>query len=534
MASSKEEEECLYNFIYTAAVLVFAWPVYIYLLTQWYAHRNHFVIRNRFPKISLIVVACTIIIQILAIATSAFCTPIISHFSVGMSNVVQGFVYYRCYLLYAQTIQTRQYLTKMGPMMIRNDNKRWYQNMGRFIAFLIITLSILITVCRYLGISPPIFVAFTLTLLIGVICLVNIIRIKVKDSIGVTKECIIQIMINVAMLVLSGVMPHLLPSDASFMIGWCGILASVLYGFSTLFIAYHLVRKGNVASSGSAAELHQATGLAIDDLGSAPGNVLPSLFIRNPESLNQWLRKPLHLFLKDNEENLSLFIGYLCECFALENILFLERAIVLHHLITKYQEMDDFVPDDTGDDKRIQSVRRHTSYQLRFLFLTPIYADIEAIIQNGCDEADGGMKYRAEAIIQNGCDEADGGMKYRAGIVEAMKLIYAQFCSRESDTEINVGYGIAGELRMLFEGTPDGELLQQFACYEDLLLVYHDAILEVMSLCETIYGFQFKSYLRENVINKQQELSKSLVDNDSARKPKMEKISTPTQTHNDY
>eukprot|EP01083_Nonionella_stella_P008230 23692_1 len=506
MASSKEEEECLYNFIYTAAVLVFAWPVYIYLITQWYTHRNHFVIRNRFPKISLIVVACTIIIQILAIATSAFCTPIISHFSVGMSNVVQGFVYYRCYLLYAQTIQTRQYLTKMGPMIIRNDNKRWYQNMGRFIAFLIITLSILITVCRYLGISPPIFVAFTLTLLIGVICLVNIIRIKVKDSIGVTKECTIQIMINVVMLVLAGVVPSLLPSDASFLrgwiFGWFGVVASVLYGFSTLFIAYHL---GNVAAT----EVHQATVLGINHLGSAAPDPPPSL--RNRESLNLWLRKPLHLFLKDNEENLSLFIGYLCECFALENMLFLERAIVLHHLITKYQAMDGFVHDDTAKDERMQNV----CYQLRFLFLTPIYADIEA-------------------IIQNGCDEADGGMKYKAGIVEAMKLIYAQFCSRESDTEINVGYGIAGELRMLFEGTPDGELLQQFACYEDLLLVYHDAILEVMSLCETIYGFQFKSYLRENVINKQQELSKSLVDNDSARKPKMEKISTPTQTHNDY
>eukprot|EP01083_Nonionella_stella_P202663 740215_1 len=502
MTVSKDEEACLYTFIYTAAVLVFAWPVYIYLLTQWYAHRNHFVIRNRFPKISLIVVACTIIIQILAISASAFCLPEITHFSIGMCNAVQGSVYYRSYLLYAQTIQTRQYLTKMGPMMIRNDNKRWYQNMGRLIAFIIISSSILITVSRYLDVSPPIFVAFTLTLLIGITCLVNIIRIKVKDSIGVTKECTIQIMINVVMLVLAGVVPSLLPSDASFLrgwiFGWFGVVASVLYGFSTLFIAYHL---GNVSS----AEVHQATVLGINHLGSAAPDPPPSL--RNRESLNLWLRKPLHLFLKDNEENLSLFIGYLCECFALENMLFLERAIVLHHLITKYQEMDDFVPDDTGDDKRIQSVRRHTSYQLRFLFLTPIYADIEAIIQNGCDEADGGMM-----------------CKYKAGIVEAMKLIYAQFCDRESDTEINVGYGIRNELRRLFEETPDDELLEKFACYDDLLLVYHDAIVEVMSLCETIYGFQFKSYLRENVINQTPELAKSLVDHDSARKSKMKTI----------
>merc|ERR1712087_321844 len=51
------------------------------------------------------------------------------------------------------------------------------------------------------------------------------------------------------------------------------------------------------------------------------------------------LTKPLHRFLND-EANFTIFAGYLSECFALENLLFLERAIVLHHLIVAAMEKD--------------------------------------------------------------------------------------------------------------------------------------------------------------------------------------------------
>eukprot|EP01083_Nonionella_stella_P276504 939546_1 len=467
---AKDDEVCFYTFIYTTSLLLVAWPFYLFLITEWYAQRHHFVIRNRWPKISLIVVALTIIIQILTILETTFCISVISNVSIGLSNAVQGSVYYRCYLLYAQTIKIRHYLAKMEPMIIQQDyNKGWYQNVGRLILFIIVSSSITITTCRWLDVYGSfVYIAFTLTLLIGVICLVNLIRIKVKDSIGITKECMIQITINLMMLLLVGPAPALVPQYIEINM-WLGVLFSVCYGLSTLFLAYNLIRKGDVAKdampssvknptpiralSGSTVEQHQSTGLHVTHLRPADnesGFELPPL--RDPESLNLWLNKPLWLFLRDHPQNLSLFIGYLCECFALENMLFLERAIILYHLIQKYRDMDD--SDSVDDDaERIISVFAHPCYKLRFLFLTSIYNDIEAIIQNGCDD--------------------DDDIKYKRGIVEAMKLIHEQFCNPEADNEINIPYSIRNRLCGLFEAKTDNEILQQFVCYDDLLVVYH-------------------------------------------------------------
>eukprot|EP01084_Bolivina_argentea_P213621 362746_1 len=106
-------DACFVAFIYTAIVLVFAWPLYFYLLTEWYRHRDHFVIRNRWPKISLIIVAFTIIIEILFIAESAFCWTGLNQVSMGLANGIQGLVYYRAYLLYARTVKTRLFLKMM-------------------------------------------------------------------------------------------------------------------------------------------------------------------------------------------------------------------------------------------------------------------------------------------------------------------------------------------------------------------------------------------------------------------------------------
>eukprot|EP01084_Bolivina_argentea_P121232 214855_1 len=102
---------------------------------------------------------------------------------------------------------------------------------------------------------------------------------------------------------------------------------------------------------------------------------------------------------------MSVFIEYLCECFALENMLFLERAIILHHLIKKYQDMDTAhaVPPVDADEKlKFDTVCARPYYKLQFMHLTPIYNDIEAIIKKGCEE-----------------NEESDTMVYKRGIVSA-------------------------------------------------------------------------------------------------------------------
>eukprot|EP01083_Nonionella_stella_P276320 938824_1 len=519
MASS---DACFVSFIYTAIVLTFAWPLYLYLLTKWYVHRNHFVIRNRWPRISLIMVAFTIIIELLFLIESAFCMSSLNQVSMGFANAIQGLVYYRAYLTHARTMKTRQFRKIMAPVVATEQHNTCQRYASQMLLYTILIASVLIITCRYLNIAPPIYLIFISTLLFGVVCLINIIRHKVKDSIGITKECVIQITITFTMMVGVPVTTSLFPSVKYEMNTCFAVLSNTLYGISTLFIAYNLLRKAKVSndasvhdalaskSTDSAGELHDRTDLNITKQTHRTNDmsVLPPLHSR--ESLNRWLDKPLWVFLNGNMQNMSVFIEYLCECFALENMLFLERAIILHHLIKKYQDMDTAhaVPPVDADEKlKFDTVCARPYYKLQFMHLTPIYNDIEAIIKKGCEE-----------------NEESDTMVYKRGIVSAMKLIYRQFCHRDSDTEINIAFVIQDRLCALLEGNPDGETLEQFTRYEDLLMVFHDAIDEIVILCECIYGFQFKSYLREHMVKKEPELSLALVEHDSAQIPKREKM----------
>jgi len=79
-----------------------------------------------------------------------------------------------------------------------------------------------------------------------------------------------------------------------------------------------------------------------------------------------------------------------------------------------------------------------------------------------------------------------------------MKVIYSQFCSSDFDTEINVSYPCKASLHQLFRNDDDA-ILTQFVNYEDCLRVFHFAIVECYRLCCSVYGFQFRQYVRKHV-----------------------------------
>eukprot|EP01083_Nonionella_stella_P300311 1024604_1 len=498
-------DACFFAFMYTSILLVFAWPACLYLLTEWYAHRDHFVIRNRWPKISLIIVTLCTIIQILFLIESAFCLSGLNEVSMGIANAVQGLVYYRTHLLYVNTMKTRQCLKILAPVVATDQHKTCQKHASQVILYTILIASVLLIICRYLSITPPVYIVFVATLLFGVICLINIIRHKVKDSIGITKECIIQIVITFTMMVAVSLTMSAFPS-VKYEINTCfAVTSNTLYAISTLFIASNLLRKANVSAdsrtlpskspspatttdtmrlpSDSAAEIYARTGLHVPKHphDNESISVLPSL--RDPESLNKWLDKPLWLFLKGNTHNHTLFTGYLCECFALENLLFLERAIVLYHVIKKYQtrRTKDTTPtDDTREEIDGYDEFNLLCYELKFDFLSQIYGDIEDMVENGS---------------RNNAKD----LRYKRGIVKAMQVIYEQFCSREAATEINIGFDMKEKLHALFEEKTEDQILTQLNGYEDMLMVFHHAISECWTMCQTIYHFQFKSYLQRHI-----------------------------------
>jgi len=197
------------------------------------------------------------------------------------------------------------------------------------------------------------------------------------------------------------------------------------------------------------------------------------------------LTKPLYRFLKE-ESNLTLFAGYLSECFALENILFLERAICLYHVILDVMRREREKTADGNDDETKEAeielgehFTKQKCYMITFTYLQQIRADMDEMISKEDDP--------------------------KRGILEVMKIIYHQFCSSEFDTEVNVSYGCKANLQRLFENQSDDQILAQLEGYQDMLNVFHFAIVECYNLCCSVYGFQFRHYVRKHSVDDPQD-----------------------------
>eukprot|EP01084_Bolivina_argentea_P261769 442512_1 len=472
---------CVYTVIFLVCVLSFAWPLYIYFTLKWHKNRNHFVIRNRWPFISLAIITLAIITQLLTLIESAVCSSSLSIISIAITNTISGLVYYRAHLLYVQTLKTRKFLNTMVPskarhILISNENKPFAFHIiwSKTILVIVFITTILVIIFRILNIS--IMYPMVITQLIGIISVINLLRGKVLDSIGICKESICQISANFTMLLFGAVSKSWAPTYIEINL-WAGFFMVILYGFFVLFIPLHLIRKVNVknylcenedntgteqirarsqSDSKNTQQRQQGLSIAISNENQVSVSELPPLTVST--SLNT---SSLSEFLNYNKSNYGLFAGYLSQCFALENLLFLERAVILYHMIRKYQKMDIH---NAGFDDGNAKIFSSKCYELRFTFLSQIYADIEAMIEKN--------------ITKTETENEDNNMIYKKGIMSAMKLIYKQFCCRYSVTEINVSYGIINNLQILFENNSDDEILKQFKSYNDMLMVFHFSIME--------------------------------------------------------
>merc|ERR1719242_2249013 len=124
-------------------------------------------------------------------------------------------------------------------------------------------------------------------------------------------------------------------------------------------------------------------------------------------------------------------------------------------------------------------------------------------------------------------DDADDE---REGMLAVMRMIYSQFICSNSDTEINVSYQVHAALQALFEQS-DEAILNQLKTYDDFLSVFHWAIREAWNMCVSVYGFQFKSYVRKNRRKKdtESELSLSLVQHDNVKRSSIIKMDSSKQ-----
>merc|ERR1719461_2499462 len=243
LSTMAADQTCFYSRIYILSMLSIAWPLYGYFLLQWYKNRHHFVIRNRWPLLSLTMVGMTMTSQILNLIQVSLCIEPLSTISMGLTNLGSGIVYYRAHLLYMRCLKSRQHLNEMAPSKTRTmsiaktknqlPNEIWRKT----IIVLTVVTSILIVTARFLEIPYVVAMSFTTCMMMGIITLINLCRKKVTDSIGVTKESVLQISCQLALLLLGPFVSSFVPSYIDINL-WNGFFVVTLFGFFPLFMAF--------------------------------------------------------------------------------------------------------------------------------------------------------------------------------------------------------------------------------------------------------------------------------------------------------
>eukprot|EP01083_Nonionella_stella_P039890 108504_1 len=504
------EQKSFVTVFFLLSILILFIPIYVYLFQKWYQLRTHFVLRNRFPNVSIAIVLLSVLTTIVGILELLTNSVALYRIIQLLSCITMGLVFHRVHLIYVRWSIHSKYLQAMTS----NADLPKPTYSSSFISHALFALTVVcVPIAMFCTCMLPrgIVIVYQIQVAIGIFHTIRIIRSKASESLDCIKESIISLL---CILIMCGlprfIQPYIPESIDPYSIG--GSLATAVVSFCVLYVPIRLIRKvekskANAKISGSRVTMSNiklpATNAAV--LKSSPSVTLsPSLSKAPVPSMSPTLSvctishsdeaalthmkcnsREIHItMLKQSlvsflqtQKHYQLFTGYLSECFALENLMFLERGIILYHMILKCKELDSDFVSTKKESERPKFKQRF--YDLSFHYLLQMYADMDFIIQTAV-----------------GLNKATDAMKYKRGIVKIMKLIYDGCCSAKSDTQINTSYEVQHNLQMLLEDEDEERLLSKFEDYDDLLNVFHDALVQICDVCDCVYDFQFKSYCR--------------------------------------
>ena len=121
MFAFQHDEGLFISFIYEMSMFAWFLPASIYLLVKWYHYRNHFVIKNRFPRMSISIFIINLIVVIGSVIDSL---TAIEEFSIAgqiLAAVASGLVFYRTHLVYVRWAITTAYLQNMTKFRSDTD-----------------------------------------------------------------------------------------------------------------------------------------------------------------------------------------------------------------------------------------------------------------------------------------------------------------------------------------------------------------------------------------------------------------------------
>ena len=205
----------------------------------------------------------------------------------------------------------------------------------------------------------------------------------------------------------------------------------------------------------------------------------------------------LHLdcltFLK-TEDNYRALATYLGHCFALENLLFLEKVSILYQIIKKYKTTNDLQRGSMNrPSKNLETVYNHylTNKKMKrckFEYLNAIYFSFQDKINRLS------MKYN------KGSNISDIGTfyYYKKALFRVYKVIYDEYIENGSRSQINVSAETREELAAIFL---DENAMNRFNTFEDFMYVFDPALIEIYTLVFGIFSYRFKKWAKINCNN---------------------------------
>eukprot|EP01083_Nonionella_stella_P305338 1064792_1 len=478
-------------------------PLHLYWLSKWRQHnyKTHFVIRHRFPAISIAIFIIATIVQIAAIIYTHFGDDYDGYSEIhplqetvqALSFLQEGLVFYRVHLVYVRYTMTSEYLTTTMQshsdtdkiMIAKPKTYKFHVWTSNAILITVIIGTIVTFTSFYTSLRPQ--YTFGFLILMGIVIAINLCRAKVKEAIGCIQESAWTLFAVFTTLVLSSVSWMFFDNRETRRVFQNSIAhtAHVVVATVVLYVPVRLISKVDSADSpppGYTLELPNKS-----PSSSISGIVQPQDHTTDLPNEPRHKKKKhtfLHSFLQD-ADNYKAFTEYLSRCFALESLLFCERVIILYHVILKYKDLDedyqtivDYMKSQHhGEIKDEIAIPMTRLYALKFDYLAGVYEEMEATIQNAMDES------------------GTQAMKYKQGILAIVGLIYKQFCCADSPMQINVCYEVAHALSALFENKEEKEIAAQFDSYEKLCWIFDDALHQTWMMCQDVYAFRFRMYL---------------------------------------
>ena len=220
----------------------------------------------------------------------------------------------------------------------------------------------------------------------------------------------------------------------------------------------------------------------------------------NQTDIESELSQPLHLFL-EKYENYKLFAQYLGYCFAIENLLFLERVCIFTQIVNKFKEEQiDLDSDDNGVeidlgssndptsrptlDERIRSISLSKQEcqnvpQIHLSFLNGVYEELNTLIQDN--------------LPKTGDNTVRNCTYYKPGLDVVIEMMCKQFIFPDAPNEINIP---ADDRELIISLVSEIHGMNNFTQYVHL---FDGALIEIYGLLLSLYSYRFKSYIRNHI-----------------------------------